>query len=333
MKKYILLISLVLLYSGVSCYLFLSNNELKDKNKTLYKQFKKNQLVDVDGEINLSEIESKNKDLEVEIKKLFYQDNYNYYLYLEKIKEKEDNNISVSEKNSKLVNKITSLESKVLELESQYNVLNTKYNSLKKQQSYSINSSNSYNFPLINQYPKYQSGCESVALTMLLRYYGINISPDSVISNLAKESLPYYENNTRFGGNPEMGFVGNPYTSASYGVYERPIGEVANMYKSGIQIRNNYSFQEVLNLVNSGHPVLVWTSMGLSIPYISDSWVYKPTMEKISWKANEHAVVVISVQGNNVVIADPMGGQIKSYSISLFESRYNYYGRKALYYL
>jgi len=110
-----------LLLGKVDCA-YLKNAENKALNDFLNSIGK----MDVDGEINLSEIESKNKDLEVEIKKLFYQYNNNYYLYLEKIKEKEDNNISVSEKNSKLVNKITSLESKVLELESQYNVLNNK---------------------------------------------------------------------------------------------------------------------------------------------------------------------------------------------------------------
>jgi len=77
---------------------------------------------------------------------------------------------------------------------------------------------------------------------------------------------------------------------------------------------------------------MVWTSMGMSLPYLSDSWIYKPTMETIYWKANEHAVVVVGIEGSNVVIADPMGGKIKRYSISLFEQRYNYFGKKALYY-
>ena len=168
---------------------------------------------------------------------------------------------------------------------------------------------------------------------MLLRYYGINVSPDSIIQNLKKESLPYYEAGVRYGGNPEVGFIGNPYSSSSFGVYEKPIAEVANMYKSGIQIRNNFSFQEVLNLVKNNHPVMVWTSMGLSVPYISQSWVYKPTMETIYWKAGEHAVVIVSYNENTLIVADPIGGKLKNYSVSLFEQRYNYFGRKALYYL
>lgn len=334
MKKYIILVIITLTSIGTSFYLYKGNNKLKEENEKLYKQFEKNKLIDVTGEINLTEIKSQNKELKSELKKLYNQEKYHEETYKKILQEKELSNKNIEENITKLSNQVTNLESSKKNLSNQQNILNTKYNNLKRQTtSYSVNSNNSYNFPLINQYPNYPTGCESVALTMLLRYYGINVSPNNIINNLQKESLPYYENGVRYGGNPEVGFIGNPYSSSSYGVYERPIAAVANIYKSGIQIKNNFSFQEVLNLVRSNKPVLAWTSMNLSLPYLSDSWTYKPTMEKIQWKANEHAVVIIGVQGNNVIIADPIGGAIKSFSISLFESRYNYYGRKALYYL
>jgi len=144
--------------------------------------------------------------------------------------------------------------------------------------------------------------------------------------------LPFYQNGIRYGGNPEVGFVGNPYSSSSYGVYEKPIAEVANTFKSGIQVRSNFPFEEVLQLVSNNRPVLAWASMGLSVPYISDSWIYQPTGEKIYWKAGEHAMVIVSYYNDTLIVADPIGGKLKSYSRSLFESRYNYYGRKALYY-
>ena len=256
------------------------------------------------------------------------------------IQQKNNSNEQLKEDNVKLAAQKEELEKQKQTLNDQYKVLQTKYNQLRNQTTTTTTSSSTAsniskieNFPLINQYPKYPTGCESVALTMLLRYYGISVTPDDVINKLAKESLPYYENGTKYGGNPEVGFVGNPYVKASYGVYEKPIAAVANQFKSGIQIKNNYPFSEVLNLVSNRIPVMVWSSMNLSVPYISTSWVYKPTMETISWKANEHAVILIGYQGNIVVIADPIGGEIKTYPKSTFEDRYNYYGRKALYYL
>ena len=70
---------------------------------------------------------------------------------------------------------------------------------------------------------------------MLLRYYGINVNPDMVISRLKKGDVPHYENNVMYGGNPLIEFVGDPYSKYSYGVYERPIMDVANSFKSGIK--------------------------------------------------------------------------------------------------
>lgn len=121
----------------------------------------------------------------------------------------------------------------------------------------------------------------------MLKYHNVNIDVNGVVANLKKGSLPYIENNIRYGANPEIEFVGNPLQSNSYGVYERPIADVVTKYKGNVNVKNNFPFSEVLNLVKDNHPVMVWTSMGLSLPYISDSWIYKPTGEKINWKAGE----------------------------------------------
>ena len=233
----------------------------------------------------------------------------------------------------KLSNNSIELEKTTNNLKSQYEVLNKKYQSalaeyraeqerIKNGTTYKING-----FPTINQYPNYPTGCESVALTMLLKYHNVNVNVDGVIENLKKGSLPYKENNVLYGGNPEIEFVGNPLQSNGYGVYETPITNVAVKYKSNINVKNNFPFSEVLNLVKNNRPVMVWTSMGLSLPYISSSWIYKPTGEKINWKAGEHAVVIIGYNNTQVIISDPIGGTIKYQSRSLFENRYNYFGK------
>ena len=307
--------------------------KVKDENIILFEEFKKNQLVDVNGEVNLVGVKAEYDSITKEVKELFKQDKVTIEKVMKQIDDKKNNNIELKNKMENLSKEVSSLESKNKDLSNQYSVLQNKYNQSQRNLSISQVSSNYNNFPLINQYPTYPTGCESVALTMLLRYYVINVNPSDVINKLKKEALPYYENGIKYGGNPEVGFIGNPYSSSSYGVYEKPIAEVANSYKSGIQIRSNFSFNEVLNLVANNHPVIVWTSMGLSVPYISTSWIYKPTGETIYWKSVEHAVVLLSYHGDTVIIADPIGGKLKSYSKSVFEQRYNYFGRKALFYL
>lgn len=234
-----------------------------------------------------------------------------------------------------LASDISNLDSEKNSLNLEYSILEKKYNDLRKKKEASVvtgTQDSSYNFPLINQNPKYPTGCESVALTMLLKYYGVNVNPDMVISRLKKGDIPRYENDVLYGGDPEIEFIGDPYSKYSYGVYERPIMDVANSFKSGIKGGSNIPFNDIVNLVQSGIPVMAWTSMGLSLPYISKSWIYKPTGEVISWKANEHAVVIVGVNNSSIVVADPIGGKLKTYSKCLFEQRYNYYGKKALYY-
>ncbi len=323
----------------------LTINFTKARNEELYQEFYVKELVDNAGNVNLVEIQDKRDK--------FYQDlqNVSGVENIDDIYGKMDmfrqSNQSSSSDIENFANQISQLRGEIENLEQQYQVLDKKYKEIKrlkeirrqqeiqaKANAINVESASSYiaNFPVMNQYPNYQTGCESVAITLLLNYYGVGVSVDNVIANLARSELPYYENGIRYGGNPEVGFLGNPYSVNAYGVYERPIANVANIYKGGVVSRSGLPFSEVLNLVSQGKPVVVWTSMGLSVPYISSSWIYKPTGEVVSWKANEHAVVIVGFNDNNVIISDPLGGTIKYQSRSLFESRYNYFGRKAVYY-
>jgi len=56
------------------------------------------------------------------------------------------------------------------------------------------------NYPVMNQYPEYPVGCESVALYTLLKYYDIRVTIDDIINNLEKGERPHYENNVMYGG-------------------------------------------------------------------------------------------------------------------------------------
>lgn len=150
---------------------------------------------------------------------------------------------------------------------------------------------------------------------MLLNYYGVIVTPDDIISSLPKGKLPYAKNGITYGGNPEKEFIGNPYSLNSYGVYEKPLAKVANKYKTGITIATGTDFNKILEIVGTGKPVLVWTSMYLAAPYISTSWIYETTGETIYWKSNEHAVVIIGYTPNKVIISDQNGGTIKYQSL------------------
>ena len=187
-------------------------------------------------------------------------------------------------------------------------------------------------FPTFNQFPNYPTGCESVALYLLLRHYDVNVSVEEIVSRLKKGPLPYENNGQKLGGNPEVEFIGDPKTKYSYGVYNRPIVEVANQYKSGVVSKIGLDFSEVLKFVQEKHPVMVWTTINLSKPFISTTWVDYETGDTIQWISGEHAVVIFGVDDSQVVVSDPYTGTIRKLDQKTFESRYNYLGKRAIYY-
>lgn len=183
-----------------------------------------------------------------------------------------------------------------------------------------------------SQFSSYPTGCESVALYLLLKYNGVNTTVDDIVDNLKKGDMPYLVGSTYYGSDPEEVFVGDPRSSYSYGVYNKPLVEVANMYKSGINSRVGLAFDDMLNLVKGNKPVLVWVSINLNKSYVSSTWVDKDSGKTIKWLAGEHAVVVIGYDSENVIVSDPYTGSIRYFNKEVFKDRYNYFGRRALYY-
>lgn len=226
---------------------------------------------------------------------------------------------------------INTLKSEIEGLTTKKESLITQYNVLKKKRqeelSHYIDGVITY-----NQFPYYPTGCESVALYILLKYYNVDVTVSQIVNDLPKGDIPYYENEILYGGNPYLEFIGEPTSSSSFGVFDKPIENVANNYKSGIINATGTSLNDILKIVKSNRPVLVWTTGNLTLPYISRTWIYKPTLETINWISGEHAVVIVGYNENQIIISDPLKGKIIYQDRATFESRYNYLGKRALYY-
>lgn len=187
-------------------------------------------------------------------------------------------------------------------------------------------------FPTYHQYPNYPNGCESIALYTLLKYYHIQVTPKEIVNKLKKGSGPYWKNNVLYGGNPEVEFVGDPRDKHGYGVYQKPIIDVANQFKPGIIDYSGNSLTSVLELVKRNIPVQVWVSINLKDTKKCASWRHPTTGEKIDWICNLHSVVITGYDSNNVIVSDPYIGKITSYNKRQFEKMYNLFGRRAIYY-
>ena len=189
------------------------------------------------------------------------------------------------------------------------------------------------NFPTYNQKPEYPTACESVALYTLLKYYNVEITINEIIEKLKKGPLPYKKNNIMYGGNPEREFIGNPKEKTGYGVYEKPIIEVANNFKPGIKNTTGANLDNILKLIDKGYPVQVWTSIDAKTPKIANhSWIDEKTNKKIIWKQPFHSLVIIGYKENKIITSDPYYGKIKEYNKVDFEYAYNFFGKRAIYY-
>ena len=188
------------------------------------------------------------------------------------------------------------------------------------------------NFPTYSQFPNYPNGCETVALYLMLKYYGVNVSPETLVNNLRKGDGVHWENGIRYGGDPEIEFVGDPRDAHGYGVYQKPIINLASKYKSGMVDYTGHSLNQVLELVRSGKPVQVWVSINLKNTSVCANWTHKASGKTINWICNLHSVVIVGFNDNYVYVSDPYTGSIKKYGRTQFQKMYNLFGKRAIYF-
>lgn len=166
------------------------------------------------------------------------------------------------------------------------------------------------------QYPELPAGCESIALTNVLNYYGFQLNKTHIIKNY----LPY--SNSDF----VNCYYGSPYDYVNGGVIMAPgIRSVANSFL----INNNPSFyavdvtgktfDDLYAYVERGNPVIVWTSLqmgGLGRVIASkDPYVFYQ---------NSHTVVLkgFDKTSNRAYFADSIYGDVW-YDIARCKDIYN----------
>ncbi|MDA3730271.1 C39 family peptidase [Niameybacter massiliensis] len=186
------------------------------------------------------------------------------------------------------------------------------------------------NIPVINQFPELPTGCEATALTMLLRYYGVDVTKQQVADSLPKEPVSYYKNGVRYGGDPNKGFVGNPYSKSSYGVFEKPILQVINKYlpERGENLTGK-TLDQLLEVVKDGRPVMIWATINMLDVVYQQRWRLD-TGEMFSWPGNEHALLLVGYDSTYIYLNDPYTGQEKKYKREVVENRYNTLGKRAV---
>lgn len=185
--------------------------------------------------------------------------------------------------------------------------------------------------PIICQHPEMPTGCEATALTMLLNWGGLNLTNHEVVDVLPKgDKVTFAEGKWR-GGNPFIEFVGDPYgDDGSFGVFEGPILQTIDAFMPNQAIDlTNKPFDELLEIVRSGKPVIAWTTIEQQTTFHSKTWLDSEG-NTIKWHRYEHAVVIVGFDGENVFANDPTSGKEEHYNRGLFETNWASMGKRAV---
>lgn len=102
------------------------------------------------------------------------------------------------------------------------------------------------NAEVICQNPELPTGCEMTAVTMMLRYAGVNINKFQVANETPRSS------------NGDYGFVGNPYSVTGWWVFPTGIAPVVQNHLGTSQVMTGASLAAIQEKLNIGHLVVVW---------------------------------------------------------------------------
>ena len=155
--------------------------------------------------------------------------------------------------------------------------------------------------------------CEVASLLMALNYKGVNVTENDLIGQLPV-SDPGPRQSGNVWGDPNLGFVGNingTMPNTGYGVYEKPIYDLAMKYRSA-KIITNATVGDLIAELANGNPVVVWGVVGNGKDI---SWKTFAG-QTIDAKMDEHARTLIGFTGQSdnpklMILLDPIYGEIR----------------------
>ena len=179
--------------------------------------------------------------------------------------------------------------------------------------------------PCYMQNPQLPTGCESVALTNALNYWGFHLSKTTIASRW----MPY-------GDSGITDFISSPYDSSGWIICAPGITDTANRYlnsKSKDVTATNVSGTSLKGLrkyLDKGYPVVVWTTMYMGSPWNHDGSEVVDG-HRYPLYHNNHAVVLCGYNPKTgaVQVADSLSGRVWRKGSS-FAWIYNTMGKQAV---
>lgn len=162
--------------------------------------------------------------------------------------------------------------------------------------------------------------CEAAALRMALAYYRLDTDELSLLARMTVDPRPAVfdaRSRLRTWGDPAQAFVGNPdghierYTG--YGVYFQPVARAAaamgvTVLEAGSGLYGDpVSPHDLYQALLEGHPAVAWISNTYHQVRLQRYVAYDG--EAVSYTLTEHAVTLVGVRPDAVLIDDPWFGR------------------------
>lgn len=183
------------------------------------------------------------------------------------------------------------------------------------------------NVPYLNQFSLgLPTGCEAVAATMLLNYYGYNVSVNTIVNATPTGPEKHQVNGVWVGANPFEYFVGHPTkgkSAGSYGCFAKPIvTAMRTVASSRVKNISGCSMDTLLSYVAKGKPVVVWCVKNAAPVGKGVTWKYPDGSGSFTELTGEHCAVLIGYDSENVYLNDPAAGKNVSQPIDKFERNF-----------
>lgn len=168
--------------------------------------------------------------------------------------------------------------------------------------------------PYINQFDLgLYTGCEAVSATMLLRYYGYNVTSEQMVAATPSGAPKHEENGVWIGANPFEAFVGDPHkklNEGSWGVFAKPIVKAMNQFCGGrAKEISGCSEEQIYQYLLAGKPVVIWCTAGGQDIEAGVTWRFPDGSGIFQELVHQHCAVLIGMDSKYVYLNDPSRGQ------------------------
>ena len=179
--------------------------------------------------------------------------------------------------------------------------------------------------PELIQTPELPTGCESVALTIVLQSMGFKLEK----TDIAKNYLA-------MGTDMATSYVGDPFSKNGAGCFPPAIVNAANKYleeqkdkREGHNITGE-SIDDLCDYIDNGLPVILWSSMYMADP-AKTGGSYSYQGQTYQWYRSEHCVVLYGYDKEKDVflVSDPLNGYVER-DASAFKNIYDSIGKYAV---